>query len=256
MKKIICSVFTLSILLGMNACKQKENGKENENRQKAENTLLAESKAPFGAPEFDKFKIEDYKPAFDQAFAEKRADIKKIIENKEAPTYANTVEALELSGKNLEKVSSIFFNLNESENTPQMTEIEEYAIPKMTDLNGYIFMNDTLFSRIRALYDSRNSLGLDEEQMIVDPDERYGRLLMREILLAGNFGKQDTRFAKIRGACSMSHINNLLKRYRILLGHYPSETIFSPFFKIWHTLWRKKHKSKQSTNGNNTNGFQ
>ena len=77
------------------------------------------------------------------------------------------MEALELSGKNLEKVSSIFFNLNESENTPQMTEIEEYAIPKMTDLNGYIFMNDTLFSRIRALYDSRNSLGLDEEQMIV-----------------------------------------------------------------------------------------
>lgn len=185
MKRIICSVFTLSILLGMNACKQKENVKASENGQKAENTLLAESKAPFGAPEFDKFKIEDYKPAFDQAFAEKRADIKKIIENKDVPTYANTVEALELSGKNLEKVSSIFFNLNESENTPQMTEIEEYAIPKMTDLNGYIFMNDTLFSRIRTLYDNRNNLGLNEEQMIVLDNYyqsfvRGGALLNRE----------------------------------------------------------------------------
>ena len=84
----------------------------------SDNTILAESKAPFGAPEFDKFKIEDYKEAFDYGLAEKRADIKAIIENNDEPTYANTIDALELSGKSLDKVSSIFFNLNESENTP------------------------------------------------------------------------------------------------------------------------------------------
>ena len=158
MRKIIYSLFTLSIMFGMNAFSQnKESG----------NSILAESKAPFGAPEFDKFKIEDYKPAFEYGFAEKRADVKAIIENKEEPTYANTIDALEMSGKSLEKVSSIFFNLNESENTPQMTEIEEYVVPKMTELSGYIYMNDTLFNRIRTLYDKRESLNLTEEQMIV-----------------------------------------------------------------------------------------
>ena len=158
MRKIFYSLFTLSIMFGMNAFSQnKESG----------NSILAESKAPFSAPEFDKFKIEDYKPAFDYGFAEKRADVKAIIENKEEPTYANTIDALEMSGKSLEKVSSIFFNLNESENTPQMTEIEEYVVPKMTELSGYIYMNDTLFNRIRTLYDKRETLNLTEEQMIV-----------------------------------------------------------------------------------------
>jgi peptidyl-dipeptidase Dcp len=131
------------------------------------NSILKESKAPFGAPEFNNFKVEDYKDAFDRGFAEKRAEVKAILENSDAPTYANTIEALEMSGRTLDKVSSIFFNLNESENTPQMTEIEEYVVPKLTDLSGYIYMNDTLFNRIRAIYEAKESLGLNEEQMIV-----------------------------------------------------------------------------------------
>lgn len=160
MKKTFYSLFTLSIMIGIAAC---GTSKPAENS----NTILAESKAPFGAPEFDKFNIEDYKEAFDIAFEEKRADIKAILENEEEPTFANTIDALELSGKTLDKVSSIFFNLNESENTPQMTEIEEYVLPKLTELNGYIYMNDTLFNRIRSIYDRKETLNLDEEQMIV-----------------------------------------------------------------------------------------
>lgn len=136
-------------------------------KKEESNSILKESNAPFGAPEFDKFKIEDYKEAFDRGFEEKRADIKAIIENSDAPTYANTIDALEMSGRTLDKVGAIFFNLNESENTPQMTEIEEYVVPKMTELSGYIFMNDTLFNRIRAIYDAKESLGLNEEQSIV-----------------------------------------------------------------------------------------
>ena len=136
-------------------------------KKEESNSILKESNAPFGAPEFDKFKIEDYKEAFDRGFEEKRADIKAIIENSDAPTYANTIDALEMSGRTLDKVGAIFFNLNESENTPQMTEIEEYVVPKMTELSGYIFMNDTLFNRIRAIYDAKENLGLNEEQSIV-----------------------------------------------------------------------------------------
>ncbi len=157
MKKIFYSLFSLTIMLTTIACSQKEES----------NSILKESKAPFSAPEFNNFKVEDYKEAFDRGFAEKRAEVKEILENKEAPTFENTIDALEMSGKTLDKVSAIFFNLNESENTPQMTEIEEYVVPKMTDLNGYIFMNDTLFNRIRAIYDKKESLSLNEEQMIV-----------------------------------------------------------------------------------------
>ena len=157
MRRVIYSLFTLSIMLTHIACTS--NGETS--------SFLKESKAPFGAPEFDKFRIDDYKEAFDKGFAEKRADIKAVIENEEEPTFANTIDALELSGRTLDKVSAIFFNLNESENTPQMTEIEEYVIPKLTDLSGYVYMNDTLFNRIRTLYDNRENLGLTEEQAIV-----------------------------------------------------------------------------------------
>ena len=134
---------------------------------KSSNPLTEESKAPFGAPDFSLYKTSDYMPAFEQGIAEKRADIQKIINNPEAPTYANTIDALELSGRLLDKVCSIFFTLNESDSNEEMLEIENQISPKLTELNGYIYMNDTLFNRIRTLYDNRANLTLSEEQQIV-----------------------------------------------------------------------------------------
>lgn len=177
MRKIIYSLFALSIMLTQTAC--------NSGGSDEKNSILKESNAPFGAPEFENFKVEDYKEAFDRGFAEKRADIKRIIENSEAPTYANTIDALEISGKTLEKVTSIFFTLNESDNTEEMTEIENYVVPKMTELNGYIFMNDTLFNRIRTLYDAKERLGLNEEQCIV-LENYYNSFVRGGALLNGN----------------------------------------------------------------------
>lgn len=137
------------------------------NAEKSTNPLCRESSAPFGAPEFGLYKTSDFLPAFEQAIAEKRADIQKIIDCTDAPTYANTIDALEISGRLLDNVSSIFFTLNESDSNDEMLSIENAISPKLTELSGYIFMNDTLFSRIRTLYDSRGSLGLTEEQSIV-----------------------------------------------------------------------------------------
>ena len=173
------------------------------------NSILKESKAPFGAPEFNTFKVEDYKAAFDQGFAEKRAEIKAIIENTDEPTFANTIDALEMSGKTLDKVSSIFFTLNESDNSEATTEIENYVVPKMTELSGYIFMNDTLFNRIKALYNKRESLGLNEEQSIVL--ENYYNSFVRGGALLGEADKAalldiDTKL----GLASIKFGNNLL----------------------------------------------
>ena len=153
----------------LTACKS-----NNPDKKDSTNSILAESNAPFGAPDFGTFKIEDYKPAFDQGFAEKRAEVKAIIENPEAPTYENTIDALELSGKTLNKVMLLFFTLNESNNSDEMTEIENYVVPKMTELNGYIYMNDTLFNRIRTIYGQKDMLDLTEEQAIVLEDYYQG----------------------------------------------------------------------------------
>ncbi len=131
------------------------------------NALLRDSKEPFGAPEFHLYSVADFREGFDKGIAEKKADIKKIIESSDAPTFENTIEALEKSGKLFDKVANIFFTLNESDNSEEMTEIENYVTPLLTDLSGYVYMNDTLFARIRTLYDNRESLGLDEEQSIV-----------------------------------------------------------------------------------------
>lgn len=100
------------------------------------------------------------------------------------------------------------------------------------------------------MYVMQQMFALDEEQMIVDPDERYGKLLMREILLSGNFGKQDARFKSAQRGYNSQHLKNQLRRSFILIGHYPSETIWNPLFKIWHTFWRSRHKPKQSTDCN------
>ena len=157
------------------------------NSQSDGNALLRESKAPFGAPEFPLYSVADYKEGFDKGIVEKKADIKKIIEGTEAPTFENTIEALEKSGKLLDKVSNIFFTLNESDNSDEMTEVENYVIPLLTDLGGYIYMNDTLFARIRSLYDNREALSLDEEQSIVL--ENYYNAFVRGGALLDEAGK-------------------------------------------------------------------
>lgn len=204
MKKIFYSLFTLSIMLTTIGCSQKK-----ENGEAQGNSILKESKAPFSAPEFNNFRVEDYKAAFDQGFAEKRAEIKAIIENSEEPTYANTIDALEMSGRTLDKVSCIFFTLNESDNSEAMTEIENYVVPKLTELSGYVYMNDTLFNRINTLYNKKESLGLDEEQSIVL--ENYYKAFVRGGALLNEADKAtlldiDTKL----GLAAIKFGNNLL----------------------------------------------
>ena len=161
---IVYSILILTTMLAITSCGKKADSKET---VKSINPLCAESSAPFGAPDFSLYKTSDYMPAFEQAIAEKRAEINKIIECTDAPTYANTIDALELSGRLLDKVGSIFFTLNESDSNDEMLSIENNISPKLTELGGYIYMNDTLFNRIRTLYDNRANLGLTEEQSIV-----------------------------------------------------------------------------------------
>ena len=128
------------------------------------NPLLVPSDAPHGAPAFDKIKTEHYKPAFLQAIKEGKAEVEAIVNNPESPTFANTIEALTYAGESMTRVSNIFFNLNEACTNDEMQNLAEEISPLLTEFSMSIMLNPKLFERVKAVYDSRESLDLTPEQ--------------------------------------------------------------------------------------------
>ena len=149
MKKIL---FLSMMLVTLMACKN-------------ENPLLVEQNTPYGVPAFDKVKIEHYMPAFEKAIAENKAEIEAIVNNPEAPTFANTIEALDRSGELLDKVVGVFFNVLEADGNDEMNKIAEEVTPLLSELSDGIILNDALFQRVKAVYEQRETLGLNDEQM-------------------------------------------------------------------------------------------
>ena len=137
---------------------------------KMENPLLTESKAPFGAPEFDKIKTEHYLPAFEAGIKEGKAEIDAIVANPDEPTFENTIEAMAYAGQTLDKVAGIFFNLMEAHTSDEMQEIAEKVSPMLTEYSMYISLNAPLFERVKAVYEKRDELGLEKDQMILLED--------------------------------------------------------------------------------------
>ena len=134
------------------------------------NPLLTESIAPFGAPEFDKIKNEHYLPAFEQGIAEAKAEIDAIVANQEDPTFENTIEAMEYAGQTLNMVASIFYAVMEAHTDETKQEIAEQISPMLTEYSMYVSLNNDLFQRVKAVYEMKDSLGLDQDQMTLLED--------------------------------------------------------------------------------------
>ncbi|MFA6334621.1 MAG: M3 family metallopeptidase [Bacteroidales bacterium] len=130
----------------------------------ADNPLLTPSKNAYGAPAFDKIKNEHFKPAFEAAIAQARAQVDSIVNNSDAPTFENSVEALEFSGRELANISAIFFALNESNTDSVMQSIALEISPILTEYSNDIMLNEKLFERIKTVYTTKDSLKLDAEQ--------------------------------------------------------------------------------------------
>ena len=130
-----------------------------------ENPLLTESALPYGAPQFDRIRKEHYIPAFEEGIRQAKAEIDAIVSNPEAPDFANTIEALEYSGRTLDRVSGIFYNLNSADTDDRMQEIAEKVAPMMTEYSMYVSLNPQLFDRVRAVYEKKDSLSLEPDQM-------------------------------------------------------------------------------------------
>ena len=142
-----------------------------------ENPLLTESPYPYGAPQFDKIRNEHYVPAFKAALAEAKAEIDSIVADPAEPDFRNTIEALEYSGRTLDRVSGIFYNLMEADTDDRMQAIAEEISPLMTEYSMYVSLNKPLFERVKAVYLKKDSLGLeqDQKQLLEDTYKSFSR---------------------------------------------------------------------------------
>lgn len=131
--------------------------------QITDNPLLNTYNTPFGTPPFNKIRIEHYEPAFDEAIRQLDEEVQKIACNQETATFDNTVVALERSGKLLERVSSVFFNVLSAEADDEMMDISQRISPKLSESSNNIYLNEPLFTRIKNIYEQKDQLQLSIE---------------------------------------------------------------------------------------------
>jgi len=129
-----------------------------------ENPLLSDWTGPFGLPPFGAIKPEHFRPAFDAALAAHRDEIETIAGNSQAPSFANTIEALETSGKALDRVSNVFFVLTGAETGDEIEAIERDVSPLLARHGNALYLNRALYARIAELWGRRETLGLNPEQ--------------------------------------------------------------------------------------------
>ena len=127
------------------------------------NPLLVESTLPLHYPRFDQFHDADFQPAFEQAMAEHRKEIEAIAANPAKPTFDNTIVAMERAGRALNRVQTIFFSLNGANTNPQLQDVQRRMAPALSAHNDEVVLDARLFARIHALYEARDTLGLDAE---------------------------------------------------------------------------------------------
>ncbi len=121
---------------------------------------------------FSQIKIEDYVPAFQEGIALAKAEIDAIVNNPDEPTFENTIVAMDFSGDILDRLSSIFFNLNSAETNDEMQKIAQEVSPWLSEFGNDIRLNAELFARVKTVYDQKESLGLNPEQTTL-LDKKY-----------------------------------------------------------------------------------
>lgn len=156
---------------------------------------------PFDTAPFSKIKNEHFKPAFLQAIEAARAEINTITDCQEAPSFANTIEALEFSGQQLDRISSVFFNLNSAETNAEIQKIAQEISPLLSEFGNDITLNEDLFKRIKSVYDQKDSLGLSVEQQTL-LDKRYRSFSRNGANLSGDQKKRlreiDAELSKLK----------------------------------------------------------
>lgn len=131
------------------------------------NPFLEEWNTPYGIPPFDKIQISDYMPAIQAGIDQQNAEIAAIVANPEAPTFENTIAALEYSGSILSKVSGVLYNVSETDRSDEIDAVIEAAIPITSEHSDNINFNKALFDRVEAIYKADQSHLTREQQMVL-----------------------------------------------------------------------------------------
>jgi len=127
---------------------------------------------PFNTAPFSKIKTEAYLPAFKKAIENAKNEIDQIVENSALPNFENTIEALDYTGEQLDRISSIFFNLNAAETNDAIQKIAQEVSPLLTEFSNDVALNVALFERVKSVYNAKETLSLSKEQQTL-LDKKY-----------------------------------------------------------------------------------
>jgi len=203
MRKI---AFVLLVSLTLSSCKQdKKEPKQND----MTNPLLTEWNTPFGVAPFDKIKSEDYLPALRKAISLQHVEVEKIINNPEKPTFKNTIEALELSGAILKKISNIFHAVVSANIDDVLKETEKTIGPELSAHFDEIRLNSQLFERINKVYLERENIDLSKEEMHF-LEETYKSYIRAGVNVQGKNKERLKEINKELSALSIKFGSNLL----------------------------------------------
>lgn len=153
MKKVLFIMLMSTVII---ACNKKT--------ANSDNPFFKPYGTEYDIPPFDKIKLSDYMPAFEEGIKQHQVEIDSIANDTAAPSFANVIEKLEFSGQMLKRVSSVFFNLSSSNTNDEMDKIATEITPKLTAHGDNLFLNDKIYQKVKQLYDQRASLGLTAEQ--------------------------------------------------------------------------------------------
>ena len=210
MKKL---VFTLATCCIMCACEQKTET----------NPFFTEFRTEYGAPDFDKIKIEHYEPAFLKGIEEQNAEIKAIVESRETPGFENTIVALDNSGRTLARVKGVFYALTEADTNDEMSALSEKIAPVLSEHNDNIYLNQDLYKRVAAVWqqeqEGKITLTTEQHRLL----DRYHKAFIRSG--AGlDTGKQN-RLREINKELSTlaitfsNHVLNENNAYRLVIDN-------------------------------------
>ena len=171
----------------------------------AENPFFSEYNTPFKVPPFDIIKPEHFIPAYEKGMEEHKADIEAIVNNTEAPSFDNTIVALSRSGKLLSKVSRVFYGLSSANTNDELKEIQKEMSPRLAAHQDEINLNKKLFERVKAEYEQRDKLNLNNEQMYL-----LENLYKRYVRNGANLNDEDQ--AKFK------EINQKISKLRVQFG--------------------------------------
>lgn len=189
------------------------------NMMNAQNPFFEKYTTPYGTVPFDKIKTEHYEPAIREGIRQQAAEIDAIVNNPEAPTFANTILAYEKSGELLDRVTTVFGNLRSAETNDDLQTLAQEMMPLLSEHSNNISLNEELFKRVKAVYNQKEQLNLTPEQTKL-LENIYDGFIRRGANLRGEAKKQYRQLTKELSSLTLQFSENNLKEinnYQLVL---------------------------------------